>query len=220
MTSTFCDFVEVDFVELRGWPSDTEGMKGCRPLADPLVPAVLAELEKSRSGVRDATLVTVGIRTGFRISELLSLRLGDVWQGGRVVDVLTVERRNMKGKKDSRSVPLHEEARRALERHVRAMLEAGHSDPATPLFLSRQGTMRPLTRFAADKIIRKALAACGVTGKRGTHTMRKTFSRRMKRAVGNDYHALQKLMGHKQITSTMSYDEVDEDKLVDAVLKS
>lgn len=195
-------------------------MKGCRPLADTLIPAVLAELEKNRSGVRDVTLVVVGIRTGFRISELLSLCVGDVYQEGRIVEVLSVERSHMKGKKEGRSVELHREAREVLQRHIDAMVAAGHAEPSTPLFLSRQGKNLPLTRFAADKMIRKALSACGVTGKRGTHTMRKTFARRMRRAVGNDLQALQKLMGHKQITSTMAYSDVDEDKLREALLNS
>src|SRR5262245_32648482 len=92
-------------------------MRGCRPLSDDEVKVI----GKSFHGTfkeRNKALFIVGIRTGFRISELLSLTVADVCQHGKIVDSLTVERRHMKGgkagKTSSRTVPLHPEARAAL----------------------------------------------------------------------------------------------------------
>jgi site-specific recombinase XerD len=38
------------------------------------------------------------VRSGFRISEILSLRVGDVYQQGKVSDCVGVPHRHMKGK--------------------------------------------------------------------------------------------------------------------------
>ena len=52
-------------------------MKGRRPLSD----AEVAQVATSFRGVyaqRNKALCVVGVRTGFRIPELLSLRVGDI----------------------------------------------------------------------------------------------------------------------------------------------
>jgi integrase len=48
--------------------------------------------------VRDRCLFIVGIHTGFRVAELLSLTVGDVWQHNRIPDHVTVQRCHMKRK--------------------------------------------------------------------------------------------------------------------------
>jgi integrase len=63
---------------------------------------------------RNRALFVLGVRTGFRISELLSVRVGDVWQGGTVGLTLTVKRPATKGRIAGRTLPLHAEARAAL----------------------------------------------------------------------------------------------------------
>jgi integrase len=88
-------------------------MKGCQPLAEDEVDVV----RKSFSGIyatRDKALFILGVKSGFRISELLSLRVGDVWQHGRLVDRVTVARAHMKKKVEGRTVVLHPEAKAAL----------------------------------------------------------------------------------------------------------
>jgi hypothetical protein len=63
-------------------------------------------------------LFIVGHRTDFRISELLSLRVVDCMEHGKIVDHLTVQRQHMKGgkagKTSGRTVALHPEARAEL----------------------------------------------------------------------------------------------------------
>jgi integrase len=88
-------------------------MKGCRPLTEPEV-----EILQQRFGgvyaARDRALFLLGVKSGFRISELLSLRVGDVSQHGRLVERVTVQRRHMKQKLEGRTVLLHPEAKAAL----------------------------------------------------------------------------------------------------------
>jgi integrase len=63
---------------------------------------------------RNKALFILGVRSGFRISEILSLTVGDVLQHGKVMDHVTVARKHMKKKTEGRGVPLHPEARAAL----------------------------------------------------------------------------------------------------------
>ena len=69
-------------------------MRGCRPLTDEEVYDVARSFwgEHAR---RDKALFLLGVKSGFRISELLSLRARDVRQAGRLVDRVTIERRHM-----------------------------------------------------------------------------------------------------------------------------
>jgi integrase len=85
-------------------------MKGCRPLTEAEVELMQASFGGTY-GARDRELFLLGVKSGFRISELPSLRLGDVWQHGRLVDRVTVQRRHMKNKQESRTVLLHADAK-------------------------------------------------------------------------------------------------------------
>ena len=69
-------------------------MNGCRPLTDNEV-QVISRSFGGTFGTRNKALFVVGYRTGFRISELLSLLLGDVQQHGQVLDHFTVQRKHM-----------------------------------------------------------------------------------------------------------------------------
>ena len=107
-------------------------MRGMRPLSDSEIAQVA-----SRLGVRDRAFFVLGIRTGFRVSELLSLRVADVVNGGEVARFVGVHRRNMKGKSEGRTIPLHDEARAALSAWVAELKNMGAA-AESPLFLSRE----------------------------------------------------------------------------------
>ena len=77
-------------------------MKGMRPITD-------EEIEKIKDNfsgqykARDYALFVLGIKSGFRISEILSLTLKDVFDNGRIQDRIYVQRKNMKGKNSKNS---------------------------------------------------------------------------------------------------------------------
>jgi integrase len=73
-------------------------MRRCRPLTDAEV-SLVAKSFGGTFAARNWALFIVGHRTGFRISELLSLRVSDVMQHGKVLDQIAVLRRHMKGGK-------------------------------------------------------------------------------------------------------------------------
>jgi site-specific recombinase XerC len=131
-------------------------MKGCGALTADEV-ARVSQAFRGTYAERDRALFILGIKTGFWISELLSLRVGDVWQHGRFVDYVAVHRRYMKGKIQGHSVIVHHDAKTALATWLMAMHRTGAVSPETILFPSRKGLNRLLRRDQAGHLLAASL---------------------------------------------------------------
>jgi integrase len=189
-------------------------------------------VSRSFSGVfaaRNQALFIVGLRTGFRISELLSLTMGEVLAHGKILEHVTVRRKHMKGgkagKSSGRTVPLHPEARAALSVWLEILGKRlkGDLDPAIPVFCSRvkdatTGLRRAVSREQAWKILHEAFEACELSGKLGTHSLRKTFANRVYEWLNRDLLKTQHALGHKSITSTTAYLSFREEDVTNAIL--
>jgi integrase len=194
-------------------------MKGCRPLTEDEVMLV----QRSFGGVyadRDKALFLLGVKSGFRISELLSLHVGDVWQHGRLVDRVTVERRHMKNQREGRTVLPHPEAKAALATWLLTLRQMPGCMALTFVFRSRKGVNRPISKVQAWWILHEAVTTNELTGKVGTHTMRKTFANRVYHQLNHDLVKTQRAMGHKNINSTVAYLSFVEDEIDAAILAS
>jgi len=207
-------------------------MGGCRALKKEEVERV-AQSFAGRYATRDKALFVLGVKSGFRISELLSLTVGDVYRAGRVVDVVHVAAKKMKGKTDSRSVRLNDDAREALAPWIAELLSAGYNAPGVALFRSRRGINKPISRRQALGILQGAFAANGLEGvgtarRLGTHSMRKTFATRVyekmleRVARGQAIDPLRetsKRLGHRSVEVTERYLDWDPYHLDDVILE-
>lgn len=173
-----------------------------KALTDTEIAAILAQL----GSARNRCLFILGLRTGFRISELLSLTWNDVLQYGDIKPSISVTRRNMKGKIASRSVVLHDQAKEALCRYL---IDFG-GEPKARLF--------PISRIQAHRIIRAACTRAGIAGAVSTHSMRKTFGQGVYQRTGKDIVATQRALGHRNLSSTQHYLEVDQEAIDKAIL--
>jgi integrase len=198
-------------------------MKGWRPLTAEEVKRV-SQSFGATYGKRNKALFVLGVRSGFRIFELLSLRVSDVLQHGNVVEHVTVQRRHMKKKTEGCTVPLHPEARAALSVWLDQLARTlkGTMSPETPVFCSRvrnaDDTRWPLTREQAWRLLEEAFAANELTGQLGTHSMRKTFADRMYEKLNRDLVKVQRALGHRNINSTVSYLSFREEDIAAAIL--
>ena len=129
-------------------------MQGCRPLTEEEVDLVMKSFG-GKFGTRDTALFTLGVLSGFRITELLSLRIKDVQQHGLLVDRVTVERKHMKRKVRSRTVLLHPQAKVAVQAWLEVMPRYGDITPDTYLFKSRKGENHPISRVQAFRILKR-----------------------------------------------------------------
>lgn len=191
-------------------------MKGSRPLTRENVKAVL----KATTSIREKTLLTLGFCCGYRISELLSLKVSDVSTGGAIHSHVTVQAKNTKTK-TGRSVLLNSDARKALTLLLEWLKSKGLTDKSTPLFLSRQcgasGEVKAINRQRAHGILKALFALIGEFGNVSTHTLRKTFAARVYEQTGK-LELCQIALGHKSIASTISYLQFSNDDVDNAIM--
>lgn len=167
---------------------------------------------------RDRAMFLLGLKTGFRISELLSLTVNDVWNSNAQImrDYVTVQRKNMKRKISSRTVPINQTAKDAIERHIKnSNLQ---SNPDSFLFPSRKGENKPISRVRAYQILSFLANDCQINKNIGTHSMRKTFATKAYNATNHDLLKTQRLLGHRNINSTVQYLESCNEELDSLVL--
>jgi site-specific recombinase XerD len=143
--------------------------------------------------------------------------VGDVLQYGRVVERVTVARRHMKRKMEGRTVLLHPDAKAALAVWLMQLQAYPGVDRNTSVFRSQKGTNRPMSRRHAWGILHEAVVTNGLTGKLGTHAMRKTFAQNIYRELGYRLAKTQRALGHKHVNSTISYLSVDDDEIEAAI---
>ena len=151
-------------------------MKGTRPLDNDEIRRV-STCFTGTYAVRNRGLFMLGVSTSARISELLSLMIGDVYQNRSAVTDLLFQRTIVKGGEVSRAVPVNADGRRAITEIVDWHCEKYRAiDASRPLFPSRHksGTV-PMHRQTAHDILKKSFIAVGLNGKLATHSLRKSF---------------------------------------------
>ncbi len=183
-------------------------MKGCRPFSDQEIVLVLEHLVGPYA-LRDRALFLLGVRSGFRISELLSLRRGGIAQR------VSVARKNMKKKVEGRTVLIHPEVREAF---ALWLVQLYYMTPECFVFQSRTGPNAAISRVQAYRLLSRACDNAGLSGKLGTHSMRKTFADKIYDRLGHDLIKTQRALGHKNINSTVSYLSFREEEIDEAIL--
>ncbi len=148
----------------------------------------------------------LGVSVGGRISELLALKINDVWQNGKPVTDLLFDRSIVKGGEVSRAVPVNTDGRQAIESLITWHIAAfGAADALRPLFPSRKGGgNKAMTRIAAHDVLKLAFEAAGLNGKLGTHSLRKSYAQRLYEQT-SDIYAVQEMLGHKKVVTTQQY---------------
>jgi site-specific recombinase XerD len=190
-------------------------MTGSRPLNELEIQAILQAFS-GKYEIRNRTLFLLGLNTGARISELLSLDVGDVWRFGRPVEIIYLQKRHTKGKLVGRQITIKSGAQQAIFELIQWKRQNRESlAKDAPLFVSRQGGR--LKRKQAHNIFSYAFKACELPGQVTTHSLRKTFANYVLRASGGNIKVLQELLGHQHLSTTEAYLSFDLDELRSAV---
>lgn len=176
-------------------------MKGCRPLTPEEVESTLKVISERRYSLRDTLMFQLGLKAGFRVSEILSLKVKDVFQFGQVPKYITVQRRNVKGKKEGQSVITHDYVKKAILEYLESMPDL---TPESPLFLNQNKT-KAISRQQGWNILKDAYKVCCLTGNLGTHSARKTFSENIYEKSGRCLIRTQKALRHRDVKTTIAY---------------
>ena len=181
-------------------------MKGTRPLDNDEIRLVSVCFDGTFEA-RNRGLFMLGVSTGGRISELLSLQIRDVYQNGRAVTDLLFDKSVVKGGEVSRAVPVNSDGRRAIDSLIAWHRERYKDTEAgfRPLFPSRNGRgEKRMSRRTAHDVLKNAFEAAGLNGHLATHSLRKSFAQRLYDRTG-DIFAVQEMLGHKNVSTTQKY---------------
>lgn len=175
---------------------------------------LIAQLGNSR----DRLLFVLGINTGFRVSELLSLRWEQLWRDGQPVDVVSVTRARLKGGRShrtrvrSRHVALNAAAAAAVREHAFAVSGSAEPNPTGWVFESAKRRPGVISRRHALHILAQAAERAGLEPGVSTRSMRRSFGRDVYSRSGNDLLLTQAAMGHRSVLSTQAYLRRREDE--------
>jgi integrase len=154
--------------------------------------------------IRDLALFNLALDSKLRAYDLVALRVDDVALNGRVRSRATIMQR-----KTGRPVQFEitEQTREAVGR----WLEKKDLYKGEPLFPSRINRQRSLTTRQYARLLGSWLCSIGLDPLTyGTNSLRRTKASMIYRRTGN-LRAVQLLLGHTKIESTVRYPGVDVD---------
>ena len=156
-------------------------------------------------GHRNRAMVEVMYGCGLRVSELVTLRLSNLFFDDGFIKVVG------KGNKE-RLIPIGKTAINAVNQYVEGKrkllkIKKGEEDY---VFLNRRGAH--LTREMVFMLVKKWAAAAGIDKTVSPHTFRHSFATHLIEG-GADLRAVQEMLGHESITTTEIYTHLDQDYL-------
>ncbi len=175
------------------------------------VEAIIAAIDLSKpQGTRNRAMLEVLYACGLRISELLNLKLSNLFLDVGFIKVI--------GKNDKeRIVPIGKEAIKHLgfyleERRAQRNVGKNFEDY---VFLNRRG--KNLSRITAFVLVKDLVKAAGIEKNVSPHTFRHSFATHLVEG-GADLRAVQDMLGHESITTTEIYTHLDREYLKDTIL--
>ena len=145
---------------------------------------------------RDRAMLELLYACGMRVSELVSLNLGDVDTEGGYVRCFG------KGYKE-RLIPIYKQAALAVAEYVtQARPHLAHNSEQRALFLNRRG--QRLTRQGFWQILKGYAKSAELDKEVTPHTLRHSFATHML-SGGADLRSVQELLGHANISTTQVY---------------
>lgn len=161
-------------------------------------------------GQRNKTIIEVLFSCGLRVSELVNLKLSNLYLEEGFVRVMG------KGSKE-RLVPISSKAIRELQywfmdRNL-MKIQQGEEDY---VFLNRRG--KHLTRTMILIMLKRQAVAAGITKTISPHTLRHSFATELLKG-GADLRAIQAMLGHESIGTTELYMHIDTTTLREEILQ-
>lgn len=152
-------------------------------------------------GERNRTIIETLYSCGLRVSELINLKLSDLFFDEGFIRVLG------KGNKQ-RFVPINSQTKKYINSYtnnirIHCDIQKSYEDV---VFLNRRG--KQLSRVMIFTIIKNAAEKAGIHKKISPHTFRHSFATHLLER-GADLRAIQQMLGHESITTTEIYTHID-----------
>jgi integrase/recombinase XerD len=157
----------------------------------------------TKYGLRDKALLEICYSSGLRVSEVINLKISDVYFDEEILRILG------KGNK-IRLVPIGSFAQKWLKEYLlysRPLLEKKMKSENIVL-LNNRGTK--LSRMGVWKIFDKYAKAAKIEKEIHPHTFRHSFATHLVEG-GADLRAVQEMLGHSNISTTQIYTHIDRE---------
>lgn len=203
------EYIESDPTELLESPKI--GMKLPEVLSVDEIDRMLSTIDVSAmEGQRNRAMLEVLYSCGLRVSELISLRISDIYPEEEFIRV------EGKGSKQ-RLVPISQvaldEIRNYMEYRGDLTVKRGAEDI---LFLNRRGGK--LSRVMVFYIVKQQAETAGIQKTISPHTFRHSFATHLLEG-GANLRAIQEMLGHEKITTTEIYTHIDREFLRKEILE-
>ncbi len=151
-------------------------------------------------GLRDSALLALLYATGMRVTELVTLQLGDLDLGGSILRCVT------KDGTEARELPFDSRTRLILKNYLdKGRPHLLKSKEETALFLNHRG--QRLTRQGLWLIIKTYARQAQLETPVTPHTLRHSFAAHRLRS-GTNLQEIQELLGHANISTTQIYTQL------------
>jgi integrase len=186
------------------------------PIRDPKKIAQIKNQLKGAERYRDLLFFVTGINTALRVSDLLSLTIGQFVDENGTVAPKFVIKEEKRGKRNV--VTINDSIREVLGLYLteHRMIQ---NNPAHFVFFSTRHAnydySRPLTRERAWQIVSELCQVVGLTGNYGTHTLRKTWGYHA-RKNGVPMEIIMEKLNHTSFAFTKRYLGITDDELREA----
>lgn len=201
--------VESDPTELLEWPSLPEHLPVVLTLEE--IDRIENSIDLSKAeGARNRAIIEVLFSCGLRVSELVNMKLSDLYLEDRVLLV------RGKGNKE-RLVPVSNKAIADLKRWFfdrnLMKIKPGEDDY---VFLNRRGAH--LTRTMILIMVKRQAEEAGIKKTISPHTFRHSFATALLQG-GADLRSIQAMLGHEKIDTTLVYTHISNEQLRKAILE-
>ncbi len=164
---------------------------------------------------RNYLLIITGLNTALRISDILSLKWGDVYElgtgAGKGQIKMHIYIKEKKTGKDA-CIFINQNIKDALYAYYQSLLEQKEQPQAEDfIFTGQKGENLPITRVQAFRIIKEAAKYCDLEGTISCHSLRKTFGYHAWKQ-GTSPALLMHIYHHSSYQVTKCYLGIDQDE--------
>lgn len=154
---------------------------------------------------RNYALIIIGLNSALRISDILRLTYGDVYDFERSLWKTHIVIAEQKTGKTNRIY-----MNREIQKTLKEFMNPVSKDSASWLFASQIQKTHPLSRFQAYRIVREAAAFAGLDANISCHSLRKTFGYYAWKQ-GTPPALLMSIYNHSAYRITKRYLGIDQD---------
>jgi len=195
-------YIEINPMAKISAPKVSKGLPNVLNINE--IEGILSQPDKGKKlELRDKALLETFYACGLRVSELINLKISDLFLSEEIIRVFG------KGSKE-RFIPIGSSAINWIEEYLKSSrpLIEKRAKSQHVLFLNSRGTK--LSRMGVWKIVDKYAKMAGIKKEVHPHTFRHSFATHLLEG-GADLRAVQEMLGHVDISTTQIYTHIDRD---------